>query len=99
MSSVALTEIHRLVDSVLTPVSQQVSALHSEMMGFSVANERWRRRMRPIEQRMKEDWEPRMRALVLIVGQADAWAQLIGIRELRGQVSNGNAHGMLDAYF
>ena len=39
VSSVALTEIHRLMDSALTPVSQQVSALHGETMGFSVANE------------------------------------------------------------
>lgn len=74
VSSVALTEIHRLMDSALTPVSQQVSTLHGETMGFNVANEWWRRWMRPIERRMKEDWEPRMRALVLMVDQADAWA-------------------------
>jgi hypothetical protein len=83
VSSVTLTEIHRLMEKALTPVSEQVSALYSEMMVFSMVDGGWRTRKKALKQKMKEDWKPRMRALVTRVDQADAWAQLVGIRTAR----------------
>jgi hypothetical protein len=83
VSSVTMTEIHRLMDKALTPVSQQVSALCGEMMGMVVADDGWRKRRRAVKQKMKEDWKPTMRALVRMVDQADAWVQLVVIRITR----------------
>jgi hypothetical protein len=83
VSSVTMTEIHRLMDKALIPVSQLVSALCGEIVGITVTNEGWSKRRRRIKQRMKEDWKPRMRALVGRVDQADAWVQLVVIRIAR----------------
>jgi hypothetical protein len=85
VSSVTMTEIHRLMDKALTPVSQQVSTLYGEIMGMSVADDEWRRRRRAIKQKMKEDWKPRMRALSTMVDQAEAWVQLVVIRITRAR--------------
>lgn len=73
VSSVTMTEIHQLMDKASTPVSQRVSALCSEMMGMAMADDGWRKRRNALKQTMREDWKPRMRALVRMVDQADAW--------------------------
>jgi hypothetical protein len=85
VSSVALTEIHRLMDKALTPVSEQFLVLYLEILGLRVADNRWRKRKWLIERKMRKDWEARMRGLASKVDRANAWVQLVGIRISRAR--------------
>jgi hypothetical protein len=85
VSSVTLTEIHRLMDKALTPVSEQFLVLYLEILGLRVADNGWRKRKWLIEQKKRKDWEARMRGLASKVDQANAWVQLVGIRISRAR--------------
>src|SRR5256885_6802428 len=56
LSSVTLTELHRLMVKALKPVSEQVSALYGEIMGPCLSDSRWRKRKKAVRQKVKEDW-------------------------------------------
>jgi hypothetical protein len=86
VSSVALTEIHRLMDKALTPVSEQFLVLYLEILGLRAANNGWRQRKQLIQRKMREDWEARMGGLASKVDQANAWVQLVGIRMSRARI-------------
>lgn len=86
VSSVALTEIHRLMDKALTPVSEQFLVLYLEILGLRAADNGWRKRKRLILRNVREDWEARMRSLASRVDQANAWVQLVGIRISRARI-------------
>lgn len=86
VSSVALTEIHRLMDKALTPVSEQFLVLYLEILGLRAANNGWRQRKQLIQRKMREDWEARMGSLASKVDQANAWVQLVGIRMSRARI-------------
>jgi hypothetical protein len=82
VSSVASTEIHRLMDKALTPVSEQFLVLY---LGLRVADNGWRKRIWFIEQKTRESLETRMRGLASKVDQANAWVQLVEIRISRAR--------------
>jgi hypothetical protein len=86
VSSVALTEIHRLMDKALTPVSEQFLVLYLEILGLRAADNGWRQRKWLIQRKVREDWEARMGGLASKVDQANAWVQLIGIRISRARI-------------
>src|ERR1700722_2251692 len=85
VSSVASTEIHRLMDKALTPVSEQCLVLYLEILGLRLADNGWRKWMWFIEQKTRENWETRMRGLASKVDQANAWVQLVEIRISRAR--------------
>jgi hypothetical protein len=85
VSSVELTEIHRLMDKALTPVTEQFLVLYLEILGLRAADNSWRKRKWLIEQKMRKDWEARMSGLASRVDQANAWVQLVGIRISRAR--------------
>jgi hypothetical protein len=86
VSSVVLTEIHRLMDKALTPVSEQFLVLYLEILGLRAADNGWRQRKWLIQRKMREDWEARMGGLASKVDQANAWVQLVGIRISRARI-------------